>query len=298
LAMRRRDVLRGGLGVMTTVALTGMQRARDEANEPKPEEEPEVQAAPEPEEDSEPTEEAAPTEEPDEPAESADDDSSEAPESDEEPDTDGEEEEEPEPEPEHELYRRGDSGDGVLALQQQLSSTGYWLGTPDGGFGHLTQQAVFALQKAHGLSRDGVAGPNVHAAAAKGYLPKAVGGGDLIEVHLNTQLLHVVRGGKTTMVLNTSTASGEKYEFKGTEYTARTRTGDFQVGYVDGSGWRDGELGEMWRPMFYSGNYAVHGSKSIPPWPASHGCSRLSVAAMDMIWKQGLMSMGSRVLVT
>ncbi|MGB3259129.1 MAG: L,D-transpeptidase family protein [Ornithinimicrobium sp.] len=254
---------------MTTVAMTGMQRARDETTEPEPEEESEVQAAPEPES----TEEAESAEE-------------------------SEPKDEPEPEPEPELYRRGDTGDGVLALQQQLSATGYWLGTPDGGFGHLTQQAVFALQKAHGLSRDGIAGPNVHAAAAKGYLPNAVASGDLIEVHLNTQLLQVVRGGKTTMVLNTSTASGERYEFKGTEYTARTRTGDFRVGYIDGSGWRDGELGEMWRPMFYSGNYAVHGSKSIPPWPASHGCSRLSVAAMDMIWKQDLMSMGSRVLVT
>ncbi len=265
---------------MTTVALTGMQRARDEAAEPEPEDEDEVQAAPE----TESTEEAESTEDVDTSAE--------------EPDSDEEAEQESEPDPERELYRRGDSGDGVLALQQQLSSTGYWLGTPDGGFGHLTQQAVFALQKAHGLSRDGIAGPNVHAAAAKGYLPNAVASGDLIEVHLNTQLLHVVRRGKTTMVLNTSTASGEKYEFKGTEYTARTRTGDFRVGYVDGSGWRDGELGEMWRPMFYSGNYAIHGSKSIPPWPASHGCSRLSVSAMDMIWKQGLMSMGSRVLVT
>ncbi len=243
LTMRRRDILRGGLGVMTTVAMSGMRAAEDEAKAPDPQPEPEVESKPA-------------------------------------------------------LYRRGYTGDGVLALQKQLSSTGYWCGTPDGGYGHLTEQAVFALQKAHGLYRDGVAGPNVRAAATKNFLPNAAGSGDLVEVHLSTQLLHVVRGGKSTVVLNTSTASGEKYEFKGTEYTARTRTGDYKVGYIDGSGWRDGELGEMWRPMFYSGNYAIHGSKSIPPWPASHGCSRLSVAAMDMIWNQGLMAMGSRVLVT
>ncbi len=52
---------------------------------------------------------------------------------------------EPEVEPDSVLHRRGDNGPAVLELQEQLSSTGYWLGTPDGGFGHLTQQAVYAL---------------------------------------------------------------------------------------------------------------------------------------------------------
>ncbi len=145
--------------------------------------------------------------------------------------------------------------------------------------------------------RDGIAGPNVRAAAAKNYAPSPVGGGNLMEIHLKQQIILAARGGKTTFVLNTSTASGERYEFKGQWYTARTRTGDFNVRYVDGTSWRQGELGKMWRPQFYSGNYAIHGSGYIPPYPASHGCSRVSVAAMDMIWRDGLMSMGSRVLV-
>lgn len=207
------------------------------------------------------------------------------------------EEPEPEPDPDSALYRRGDNGPAVLALQEQLSSTGYWLGTPDGGYGHLTQQAVYALQKSHGLVRDGIAGPKVRAAAAKNYRPSPVGGGDLMEIHLQPQVILVVRNGSTKYVLNTSTASGERYEFQGNWYTARTRTGDYNVRYVDGAGWREGELGKMWRPQFYSGNYAIHGSEYIPPYPASHGCSRVSAAAMDMIWRESLMSMGSRVLV-
>lgn len=263
LSLRRRDVLRGGFGVMTTAAIGGLQTARKDVQEERVTAKAEAEAK---------AEEAAEAK-----AEEA--------------------EAEAEAEARSALYRRGDNGDAVLALQKQLSSTGYWCGAPDGGYGHLTEQAVFALQKAHELSRDGVAGPNVRTAASKNVLPKAAAGGNLVEVHLSTQLIHIVRGGTTKIVLNTSTASGERYEFKGRMYTARTRPGDFAVGYVDGTGWRDGELGEMWRPMFYSGNYALHGSKSIPPWPASHGCSRLSVAAMDMIWRDSLMSMGSRVLV-
>ncbi len=279
----------------TTAALIEVAKASQDVKKPEPEPEPK----PEPEKEPEPTEveveaekdsaEASETKN----AETDDSDSDE-PES-AEPET--KEEPEPEPDPDSALYRSGDNGPAVLALQKQLSSTGYWLGTPDGGYGHLTQQAVYALQKAHGLVRDGIAGPNVRAAAAKNFRPSAVGGGNLMEIHLQQQIILVVRGGSTKMVLNTSTASGERYEFQGQWYTARTRTGDFNVRYIDGTGWREGELGKMWRPQFYSGNYAIHGSPDIPPYPASHGCSRVSTAAMDMIWRDGLMSMGSRVLV-
>lgn len=193
--------------------------------------------------------------------------------------------------------RKGDRGSAVTTLQNRLNALRYWCGTPDGSFGHLTQQAVFAVQKAHGLVRDGVVGPVTEAAVASGYRPAPVAGGDHVEVHVGSQLLLFVRGGATVMVLNTSTGNGEPYDYKGHEYIAHTPPGDFAVWYTDGSGWRDGDLGEMWRPMFYSGDYAIHGSASIPPWPASHGCARVSTAAMDMIWAEGMLQMGGRVLV-
>lgn len=207
---------------------------------------------------------------------------------------------EPQPEPEPEpptQFSRGSTGEQVWALQERLNATGYWCGAPDGGFGHLTEQAVYAVQKVHGLTRDGIAGAATLAAVETGVRPAPVAGGDHVEVHLGRQLVLVVRGGGTQMVLNTSTGNGEPYEYEGRDYLARTPTGDFAVWYVDGSGWREGELGELYRPMFYDGNYAIHGSDSIPPWPASHGCARVSVAAMDMIWAQGLLGMGDRVLV-
>ena len=47
----------------------------------------------------------------------------------------------------------------IKDLQTRLSRLGYWLGTPDGVYGALTTQAVYAVQKAAGLSRDGVVGP-------------------------------------------------------------------------------------------------------------------------------------------
>jgi N-acetylmuramoyl-L-alanine amidase len=41
----------------------------------------------------------------------------------------------------------------------------------------------------------------------------------------------------------------------------------------------------------------VHGSPSIPGQPASHGCARLHDAAVDLLWAEGLMPVGTPVWV-
>jgi lipoprotein-anchoring transpeptidase ErfK/SrfK len=56
-------------------------------------------------------------------------------------------------------------------------------------------------------------------------------------------------------------------------------------------------LGVLWRPRYFNGGIAVHGYSSVPPYPASHGCVRVSNAAMNMIWSTGIMPMGRTVLV-
>jgi N-acetylmuramoyl-L-alanine amidase len=186
----------------------------------------------------------------------------------------------------------------VLALQQRLSALGYWLGAPDGDFGALTQQAVFALQKSAGLSRDGVVGPNTRRALEQGVRPSATLSGDGVEIDLARQVLMVVRGGKVRTILNTSTGSGEQYTSTfGRPAIARTPTGTFHFQRrVDGMA--ESSLGTLWRPIFFTGTgYAVHGSGSVPPYPASHGCARVSNAAMDMVWAQDLMPIGSTVRV-
>jgi len=61
-------------------------------------------------------------------------------------------------------------------------------------------------------------------------------------------------------------------------------------------GLRVAPLGELWRPRYFHRGYAVHGSPSIPAHPASHGSARLSNAAMDMIWAEGLPPAQGRVL--
>lgn len=62
--------------------------------------------------------------------------------------------------------RRGMKGEYVTLLQTKLANKGYDLGSygVDGDFGQMTEKAVKAFQKAHGLTVDGIVGKNTWAA--------------------------------------------------------------------------------------------------------------------------------------
>jgi peptidoglycan hydrolase-like protein with peptidoglycan-binding domain len=193
--------------------------------------------------------------------------------------------------------RTGDKGEAVLALQRRLSDLGYWNGKADGTFGPLTQQAVFALQKAAGLARDGVVGPKTQKALDQGVRPKAKSTkGHVVEIDLKRQVLMFVDDGKVSQIFNTSTGSNEHYEYQGNTYLADTPTGHFTVSrQIDG--WRDGPLGPLWRPKYFNGGIAVHGAYSVPPWPASHGCARVTISAMNWIWSNDKLPKKTKVWV-
>jgi lipoprotein-anchoring transpeptidase ErfK/SrfK len=200
------------------------------------------------------------------------------------------------PAPHGRALRRGDTGPQVLALQQRLTALGYWLGTPDGRYGELTVQAVQALQKAARIARDGRAGPATLAALDRDVLPAPTSTrGLVVEIDLERQLLLVVRDGKLLVVLSTSTGSGATY-WNGGWRLAVTPRGHYRV-YAQIDGLRRSPLGLLWRPKYFHGGIAVHGSTSVPHWPASHGCVRLSNAAMDMVWHEALMPIGTQVWV-
>jgi len=190
----------------------------------------------------------------------------------------------------------GDHGAYVLSVQRRLSDLGYWLGTPDGTYGYLTSQAVMALQKASGLGRDGVYGPSTRRALQNGVRPQSRLGGTGVEIDKARQLLLVVRGGRVTTILNTSTGNGQPYDYEGRPMKATTPSGSFSV-FRTVDKLDKGPLGDLWRPRYFNGGIAVHGSGSVPAYPASHGCARVSNPAMNMIWASNLMPVGSRVAV-
>ncbi len=59
--------------------------------------------------------------------------------------------------------------------------------------------------------------------------------------------------------------------------------------------WRKSDLGLLYRPAYFSGGYAYHGAFSVPAWPASHGCIRMSIATMDRVYDQ--LAVGTPVYV-
>ena len=59
-----------------------------------------------------------------------------------------------------------------------------------------------------------------------------------------------------------------------------------------------GPLGMLWRPKYFTWTgIAVHGYTSVPPYPASHGCARVSNDAMNWIWANNIMPIGTTVWV-
>ena len=192
---------------------------------------------------------------------------------------------------------RGARGPAVRALQMRLVALGYWLGAPDGHYGWLTEQAVVAFQKASGLPRTGRVEPAAGAALASAERPRAGAAGDYIEIDKSRQLLLIVRDGRVAWALNTSTGTEKPYRYRSQTLLADTPPGRWTITWAY-DGVREGALGQLYRPRyFHRDGIAIHGSLDVPAYAASHGCARVSDAAIDWIWRTNLAPIGSTVWV-
>lgn len=198
------------------------------------------------------------------------------------------------------------SGSETVRLQERLLELGFWVQATDGSYGLTTRQAVMAFQKYLGLPADGVLDETT--AAYMSALTERPHGradaGTLMEVDKSRQLLFIVIDGRTEWILNASTGTEIPYERRNANDpsiiergSSITPTGLHRVNREHADGWRSGDLGEIYRPKYFIGGVAVHGSNSIPNFPASAGCVRVSVPAMDWIWANGFMPMRAPVWV-
>jgi hypothetical protein len=190
-----------------------------------------------------------------------------------------------------------DSGPDVRQIQQRLADLGYWLGAVDSVFGELTEQAVYAFQKVEGLPLTGEVTPDVRAALQTAGRPQARGTSDLVEVDKSRQVLLVVRGGTVMHAFNTSTGTEDPYTYEGTTYLADTPNGRWQF-FWQVDGYRTSNLGRLYRPKyFHEDGIAVHGYSFVPPYPASHGCVRVTNPAINFIWAENLAPLHTPVWV-
>jgi peptidoglycan hydrolase-like protein with peptidoglycan-binding domain len=178
--------------------------------------------------------------------------------------------------------RSGSEGAAVKALQRRLHELGYQVQAADGQFGPETHHSVVAFQKVNRLGRDGVVGPITRKALERPRAPRprSAKAGFHVEADLTLQVVYMVRDGKVVEILDASSASGQTYTVDGDVRLAVTPLGSFTIQRkIDA--WRKSKLGLLYRPAYFIGGYALHGAYSVPPFPASHGCIRITIPAMD-----------------
>jgi lipoprotein-anchoring transpeptidase ErfK/SrfK len=178
--------------------------------------------------------------------------------------------------------RLGSEGAQVTALQRRLHELGYQVQQADGHFGQETHHSVVAFQKVNHLARDGVVGPVTRKALEHPRIPRprSTRAAFHVEADLTLQVVYMVRDGKVQEILDASSASGQTYTVDGDVRLAVTPRGNFQIQRkIDA--WRKSKLGLLYRPAYFTGGYALHGAYSVPPFPASHGCIRITITAMD-----------------
>ena len=172
----------------------------------------------------------------------------------------------------------GARGASVRELERRLAELRYAI-KRDGYFGSEDLEAVYAFQKTERLERTGRVDAALWARLAAAHAPTARYGGDHVEIDKTRQVLFIVRGGKVTLAVPTSTGA-----------TGNTPLGTWHVyRKVGGFDW------VLYYPSYFLRGFAVHGYPDVPPYPASHGCARIPMWIAQTVYAQ--IGYGSTVIV-
>lgn len=183
----------------------------------------------------------------------------------------------------------------IRAAELRLSDMGYWTGAIDGRFDPATRSALIAFQKWQGRPITGRFTPDELEAIRASTPPRARELGYAhVEVDLDRQVLMWVSEDGGVRVLPISSGNGKPFVDEGETSIAYTPRGRFLV-YDKEVGWGNGPLGSVYYANFISGGVAIHGSRSVPNQPASHGCIRIPMFAARELSK--LLPVGTIVLV-
>ena len=123
--------------------------------------------------------------------------------------------------------------------------------------------------------------------------PRPFHSGTMIEIDKTRQILMVVANGCGAATRSTRRPVPiTRTSSTATRYTAHTPEGVFSViRQVDGPD--HGPLGVLFRPKYFTwSGIAVHGYTEVPPYPASHGCTRVSNNAINFIWAANILPIG------
>lgn len=159
----------------------------------------------------------------------------------------------------------GARGLRVRLLQRGLRALGY-PAPVNGRFDAATARAVRAFRQVNGLGRAGRATRGVYARVFRGrgaFKPRRTRAGKHVEFDWSRQVLALVRGGRARRTYYVSSGTPATPTVYGTYRFHRKEPGYNALG--------------MLHSNYFVGGYAIHGYKSVPTYPASHGCIRVPI---------------------
>jgi len=183
----------------------------------------------------------------------------------------------------------GDSGPHVAALQEELRRRGLYRGEIDGDYGQATAFAVMAFHKALDVERtwDWELEDTLRLTEfSLPPLPARPDEPDRIEVDIGHQLLFVFEDHEVVAVVPVSTGGSYVYYSPRNDavVAAGTPRGDFTL-FSQAWGWHCDPLTGwcIYNPWSFTPYYALHGYLSVPEYPASHGCVRITTWDSDIL---------------
>ena len=193
----------------------------------------------------------------------------------------------------------------VRDIQRALAAGPFDPGPVDGLYGTKTKQAIWSLEKLAGLAANGE-WSSTDADALQRVLNGQVGGPTTghsrrwVEIDLSQQLMKVYDPGRTVPVLVSHVSSGSGIPWRNGRYSGRsiTPTGTFTI-FRRIRGWRQSSLGigSLYNPLYFTrSGIALHGSRSVPSYPASHGCVRVPMHIAEYL--PSMLPNGTPVVVT
>jgi peptidoglycan hydrolase-like protein with peptidoglycan-binding domain len=162
----------------------------------------------------------------------------------------------------------GERGLKVLLLQRALVKEGF-AAPVTGYYDDATSRAVLAFRKTNELGRDSYALKQVYAMLMRGEgafklrYPKAGENGKHVEFDWSRQVVVLARRGKPYRTYHTSSGSPATPTVFGSYRFYLKTPGTNSLGMVHAA--------------YFIGGYAIHGYKSVPNYPASHGCLRVPI---------------------
>jgi lipoprotein-anchoring transpeptidase ErfK/SrfK len=167
----------------------------------------------------------------------------------------------------------------IATAQQALKDLGYPTGTVDGVDGPKTRRALCAWRRLEGrtVSRGPLTSKELQALGNTTRLPKAAAGRG-VTVDKTCQTVYFRNDGRWRKVLAASTGKDGALPKRGDYRIQRTR-----------AGWHTSTLypsktPNMYNTLYFSGAIAIHGSNSVPTYPASAGCVRVTPKGADYLF--------------